>query len=182
MGIVLMGIAAFNQTGLQGAVYQMVSHGLISALMFLLVGSLYERTHSTELDKLGGLAKQIPFISGILLIGGMASLGLPGLSGFISEFLAFLGLFETMPFVTVVGTLGIILGAVYVLRAVLGITYGPLKQENTDMKDARLIETVPMVVLVAFILLLGVYPALITEPMQHGIDQLLQAAAVKMGG
>ncbi|UUZ82593.1 NADH-quinone oxidoreductase subunit M [Paenibacillus sp. P26] len=127
MGIVLLGIAAFNTTGLEGAVFQLVSHGLISALMFLLVGSIYERTQTTELDHLGGLAKSIPFISGILLVSGMASLGPPGLSGFISEFLAFLGLFQTHPVITAVGTLGIILTAVYVLRGILGITYGPLK-------------------------------------------------------
>ncbi|UUZ91253.1 NADH-quinone oxidoreductase subunit M [Paenibacillus sp. P25] len=127
MGIVLLGIAAFNTTGLEGAVFQLVSHGLISALMFLLVGSIYERTQTTELDHLGGLAKSIPFISGILLVSGMASLGTPGLSGFISEFLAFLGLFQTHPVITAVGTLGIILTAVYVLRGILGITYGPLK-------------------------------------------------------
>lgn len=84
--------------------------------MFLLVGSIYERTNTTDLDRLGGLASSVPFISGILLIAGMASLGLPGLSGFISEFLAFLGLFETHRVYAIVGTLGIILAAVYVLR------------------------------------------------------------------
>lgn len=182
MGIVLLGIASFNQIGFEGAVYQMVSHGLISALMFLIVGSLYERTQTTDLRELGGLAKSIPFISGMLLIGGLASLGLPGLSGFIGEFLSFIGLFDTMPIVTAVGTLGLILGAVYVLRGVLGITYGPIRESFENLRDARLIEAVPMVILVAFILLLGIYPTLLTEPMQYSFDQLLQTIAARIGG
>ncbi|MBP1965759.1 complex I subunit 4 family protein [Paenibacillus aceris] len=187
MGIVLLGLAAFNVSGLQGAVFQLISHGLISALMFLLVGSIYERTNTTELDRLGGLATTVPFISGILLIAGMASLGLPGLSGFISEFLAFLGLFETHRVYAIIGTLGIILAAVYVLRGVLNITFGP-KQPTLvlqGIRDARLIEAVPMITLVAFILLLGVYPSVLSQPLQQTIgslDQLIQSVAGKIGG
>ncbi|KRF33957.1 complex I subunit 4 family protein [Paenibacillus sp. Soil787] len=187
MGIVLLGLAAFNVSGLQGAVFQLISHGLISALMFLLVGSIYERTQTTQLDQLGGLASSIPFISGILLVAGMASLGLPGLSGFISEFLAFLGLFETHRVYAIVGTLGIIFTAVYVLRGVLNITFGA-KQPNLQlqgMRDARLIEAVPMITLVAFILLLGIYPSVLSQPLQQTIgslDQLIQSVAGKIGG
>ncbi|MCZ8514838.1 NADH-quinone oxidoreductase subunit M [Paenibacillus filicis] len=184
MGIVLLGIAAFNTAGLQGAVFQLVSHGLISALMFLLVGSIYERTQTTELGHLGGMAKSVPFISGILLVSGMASLGLPGLSGFISEFLAFLGLFQTKPVVTAVGALGIILTAVYVLRGILSITYGPLKTELPAMRDARLIEAIPMITLVAFIVVLGIYPSVLSEPLYQTVssfDQFIHSVA-KIGG
>lgn len=184
MGIVLLGIAAFNTAGLEGAIFQLVSHGLISALMFLLVGSIYERTQTTQLAELGGLAKSVPFISGILLVAGMASLGLPGLSGFISEFLAFLGLFETNKLATVIGALGIILAAVYVLRGVLGITYGPVQVERPDMRDARLIEAIPMITLVAFIVVLGIYPSVLSEPLHHTVssfDQFIRSFA-KMGG
>ncbi|WNR44657.1 complex I subunit 4 family protein [Paenibacillus roseipurpureus] len=187
MGIVLLGLAAFNISGLQGAVFQLISHGLISALMFLLVGSIYERTETTQLDRLGGLARNIPFISGILLIGGMASLGLPGLSGFISEFLAFLGLFENHRVYAIIGTLGIILAAVYVLRGVLNITFGPKQPSllQQGMRDARFIEAVPMITLVAFILLLGVYPSVLSQPLQQTIgslDQLIHSVAGKIGG
>ncbi|NEW08889.1 NADH-quinone oxidoreductase subunit M [Paenibacillus sp. SYP-B3998] len=187
MGIVLLGLAAFNITGLQGAVFQLISHGLISALMFLLVGIIFERTETTILDRLGGLATAVPFISGILLIAGMASLGLPGLSGFISEFLAFLGLFETHKVYAIVGTLGIILAAVYVLRGVLNITFGPLDQrlQAQGMRDARLIEAIPMITLVAFILLLGIFPSVLSQPLQQTIgsfDQLIQSVAGKIGG
>ena len=184
MGIVLLGIAAMNQTGMQGAVFQMVSHGLISALMFLIVGSLYERTETTEIDKLGGLSSSLPFISGFLLLAGMASLGLPFLSGFISEFLAFLGLFETRPVVTAIGVLGIIFTAAYVLRGIMRITFGPIAETHKGLRDARLIEAVPMIALAAFIVLLGIYPAVLSEPLQQtviGIDQWIQNAG-KIGG
>ena len=93
MGVVLIGLGAFNEVGIQGAIFQVVSHGLISALLFFLVGVFYERTKTTEIPSLGGMAKAMPITAGFLLAGAMATLGLPGMSGFISEFLAFLGLF-----------------------------------------------------------------------------------------
>ncbi|NOU95052.1 NADH-quinone oxidoreductase subunit M [Paenibacillus sp. LMG 31456] len=184
MGIVLLGLAAFNTIGMEGAIFQLVSHGLISALMFLLVGAIYERTQTSMLDEIGGLAKSIPFISGILLVSGMASLGLPGLSGFVSEFLAFVGLFETAKVITIIGTLGVILTAVYVLRGVLSITYGPLKAPTEVMKDARLMEAIPMITLVAFIVVLGIYPAVLTDPLHQTVssfDQFIKSVA-KIGG
>ncbi|WP_135557533.1 complex I subunit 4 family protein [Paenibacillus cymbidii] len=185
MGVVLLGLAAINQIGLEGAVFQMVSHGLISALMFLLVGAIYERTQTTTIDELGGLAASVPFLSGILLVAGLASLGLPGLSGFISEFLAFLGLFGSMKVITVVGTLGIILTAVYVLRGVLRITFGPIRDAHRGMKDARLMEVIPMITLVAFILLIGIYPAILSQSLQQtigGFDKFIQTIVTGTGG
>ncbi|MFB9326958.1 NuoM family protein [Paenibacillus aurantiacus] len=174
MGIVLLGMAALNEIGLEGAAVQMVSHGLISALLFLIVGSLQERTETTELKQLGGLARTMPFIGGVLLAAGMASLGLPGLSGFIGEFLSLLGLFDTQPVITAIAVLGIVLAAVYVLRAVLAITYGPSPERFASLRDARLVEAVPMIVLLALIILVGVYPAILTDPMKHGFDTLIQ--------
>ncbi len=181
MGIVLLGIASFNEIGLQGAMIQLVSHGLISALLFLIVGSLYERTDSTQLGDLGGLARSLPFISGILLTAGMASLGLPGLSGFVGEFLSLLGLFDSMRIITAVAVLGVILTAVYVLRSILGITFGPMSERYAALRDARLIEAVPMITLLAFILLIGIYPSVLTGPMKHGFDALLQQINEKAG-
>ncbi|MGO4179558.1 NuoM family protein [Paenibacillus sp. TAF43_2] len=183
MGIVLLGIAAINEIGLQGAVYQLVSHGLISALLFLIVGSIYERTGTTELQELGGLARSMPFISGVLLTAGLASLGLPGLSGFIGEFLSLLGLFESHRWLTAAAALGIILTAVYMLRAVLKITFGPQREAFGAFKDARLIEAAPMIVLLAFIVLLGCFPSVLTDTVQHGMDKLFgQLLASRAGG
>jgi NADH-quinone oxidoreductase subunit M len=182
MGIVLLGIASLNEIGLQGAIYQSVSHGLISALLFLIVGSLYERTGTTQLNELGGLAKSVPFLSGILLTAGLASLGLPGLSGFVGEFLSFLGLFESMKWLTAIGVLGMLLAAVYVLRSVLGITFGPQQDRWDGIKDARFVEAVPMIALTALIVLLGVYPSLLTDLMQHGFSGLLEQFQQRAGG
>ncbi|MDF2813931.1 MAG: proton-translocating NADH-quinone oxidoreductase, chain [Paenibacillus sp.] len=184
MGIVLVGIAAFNEIGMQGAIFQLISHGLISALMFLIVGSLYERTQTTEINQLGGLSASMPFICGILMLAGMASLGLPLLSGFVSEFLSFLGLFDTMPAITIVGALGIIFTAVYVLRGILKVSYGPISEPFKQLRDARLIEAVPMITLAAFIILLGVYPAVLSQTLHYtvsGFDQWIQSIA-KVGG
>lgn len=182
MGIVLLGIASLNEMGLQGAIYQSVSHGLISALLFLIVGSLYERTGTTNLNELGGLAKAMPFTAGILLLAGMASLGLPGLSGFVGEFMAFVGLFGSMKWLTAIGVLGILLAAVYVLRSVLGITYGPIAERFEQVRDARLIEAIPMIALTAFIVLLGVYPSVLTDVMQHGFSGLIDQIQLRTGG
>lgn len=185
MGIVLLGIAALNDMGIQGAVFQMVSHGLISALMFLLVGGLYERTETTELARLGGLARSMPFFCGVLMVAGLASLGLPGLSGFVGELAAFLGLFESNRPAAILGAIGIILAAAYVLRAILAISYGPVNPQLPDVRDARLTEVIPMIVLVAFIVLLGIYPSVVTQPMQQTIGEIHQFLATittKVGG
>lgn len=178
MGIILFGIASLNGVGIQGAIFQAVSHGLISALFFFLVGSLYERTKTTQLDELGGLARSMPVLSGILMVAGMALLGLPGLSGFISEFMAFLGLFKEHPVIAAAGVLGLIMAAVYTLRAVLKATFGPTRERFLTLSDVKGSESLAMFVLVGLIVLIGVYPAVLGEPMQ----QTLQFIVSRIGG
>jgi NADH-quinone oxidoreductase subunit M len=173
MGIVLLGFAAMNTIGFQGAMFQVVSHGFISALLFFLIGVIWERTQTSMISELGGLAKSMPFVSGILLAAGMASLGLPGMSGFISEFFAFLGLFGDMPVHAAIGTLGIVLTAAYLLRAILRTTFGPTPERLKGLADAQPMEVVPMVVLLGFIILIGVYPAVLGNPMQQTLKTLV---------
>jgi len=173
MGIVLIGVGALNEAGIQGAIFQVVSHGLISALLFFLVGVFYERFHTSHINKLGGMAKGMPVAAGFLLAGAMASLGLPGMSGFVSEFMAFLGLFEAMPVLAAVGCLGIILTAVYLLRAVLGITFGKAHREFTGVRDLRSFEWAPVIVLMALIVLVGVYPSVLSEPLQATLETIM---------
>lgn len=182
MGIILLGIAAMNISGLQGAVFQAVSHGLISALLFFLIGVIYERTNTSMIDELGGLAKSMPFVSGILLAGAMANLGLPGMSGFISEFLAFMGLFNTYPQVAAVGVLGIILTAAYLLRAVMGTTFGPAKEEWADLTDARGFEVIPVVILLGLIILIGVYPSILNQTINVSVENLVYSLLARIGG
>ncbi|RAL24593.1 complex I subunit 4 family protein [Thermoflavimicrobium daqui] len=178
MGIILLGIASLNQIGLKGALFQAISHGLISALLFYIVGSLYERTKTTELAMLGGLARRMPILSGLLLVAGLALLGLPGLSGFISEFLAFLGLFQVQPIFAAVGTIGLILAAAYTLRAVLKTTFGPMRESFQGLRDIRLNESIPMLILVGLITLIGVYPKIVDDSIQLTLYQMV----LRIGG
>ncbi|MGG1679198.1 NuoM family protein [Neobacillus sp. NRS-1170] len=173
MGIVLIGLAAMNEAGVQGAIFQVISHGLISALLFFLVGVLYERTDTSLIGNLGGMAKGMPVAGGFLLAGAMASLGLPGMSGFVSEFMAFLGLFKEMPWLAAVGTIGIIMTAAYLLRAVLGMTFGKSHREFTGVVDLKGVEFVPVVVLMLLIVLIGVYPSVLSSPLQATLETIM---------
>jgi NADH-quinone oxidoreductase subunit M len=173
MGIVLIGLAAMNTAGIQGAIFQVISHGLISALLFFLVGVLYERTDTSLIENLGGMAKGMPIAAGFLLAGGLASLGLPGMSGFVSEFMAFLGLFKEMPVIAAVGTLGIIMTAVYLLRAVLGITYGKSHREFAGVQDIKGVELVPVLVLTLLIVLIGVFPSVLSTPLTSTLEAIM---------
>ena len=178
MGIVLIGLGSLNEAGIQGAIFQMISHGLIAALLFFLVGIFYERTKTSEIPNLGGMAKAMPLTAGFLLVGVMASLGLPGMSGFVSEFMAFLGLFKEMPWLAAVGAIGIIMTAVYLLRAVLGVTYGKPNREWAGVVDLRKIESIPVIVLTALIVAIGVYPNLLGGPLQETLELIM----LKVGG
>ncbi len=177
MGIVLLGIAAVNQVGLQGAVFQSISHGLISALCFFLVGSLVERTGTTKLRELGGLAKSMPVFSGILMVASLALLGLPGLSGFVSEIFSLLGLFQAYPIYAAIGTLGLILAAVYTLRALLAVSFGIEKRSYQGL-DLRWQETLPMLVIVLMIIVIGIYP----DSLGNSLHTSLNAIASGWGG
>jgi NADH-quinone oxidoreductase subunit M len=173
MGIVLIGLAAMNSAGIQGAIFQVISHGLISALLFFLVGVFYERTDTSLIENLGGMAKGMPIAAGFLLAGGLASLGLPGMSGFVSEFMAFLGLFKEMPVIAAVGTLGIIMTAVYLLRAVLGITYGKAHREFTGVLDIKGVEIIPVLVLTLLIVIIGVFPSVLSSPLHSTLEAIM---------
>ncbi|WP_223701072.1 complex I subunit 4 family protein [Sutcliffiella deserti] len=173
MGIVLIGLASLNEAGVQGAIFQVVSHGFIAALLFFLIGVMYERVGTTDIGKLGGLSKVMPLTAGFFLVGAMASLGLPGMSGFVSEFLAFLGLFREMPVVAAVGTLGIILTAAYLLRAVMGMTFGKTASYDEKVVDLRGVEFIPVAVLVFFIVLIGVVPSVLAQPLQETIEAII---------
>ncbi len=185
MGIVLLGAASFTTSGMQGAIFQLVSHGFIAALLFFMVGAIYERTHTRMIDELGGLSKTIPILAGFLLAAAMASVGLPGMSGFVSEFLAFMGIFWASPDVipaaktiAVIGALGIILTAAYLLWAMQRTTFGQLHQSHAHLEDARPIEFVPMVCLMGLIILIGVYPAILGDVINTTVIDIVS----KIGG
>ncbi|PTM56740.1 complex I subunit 4 family protein [Desmospora activa] len=178
MGIILLGIAALNDIGLQGAVFQAVSHGFISALLFFFIGALYQRTRTTDIRELGGLSRSVPVLSGIFLAGGLALLGLPGMSGFIAEFQAFLGFFSPFPVLAAIGVIGLILTAVYTLRAVMQINFGPISERWASLSDLKAKEAAPMLVMLGLIMLIGVWPAVLGDPMQTTIQTIVS----KIGG
>jgi len=173
MGIILLGLGAMNSFGFQGAIFQIVSHGFLSALFFFIVGVIYNRVHTAKFADLGGMAKVMPFTSGILLAGTLASLGLPGMSGFVSEFLTFLGVFKDYPALAAIGTLGIVFTTAYLLRATLKVTYGPTEEKVATMVEARTLEMIPMMVLLGFVILLGIYPDILSGPLQTTLQSLL---------
>ncbi len=163
MGFVILGIFALNQQGVSGAVLQMVNHGLSTGALFLMVGMLYERRHTRDLADFGGLWKSIPIFSFFLLVVAMSSAGLPGLNGFVGEFTILLGAFASNPFFAVIGTIGIILAAWYLLTAFRAVAQGPLtnpaneKGVLPDLNRGELMMLVPMVLLFFAI---GLFPNL----------------------
>ncbi len=164
MGYVTMGIFAANQQGVDGAIFQMISHGFISGALFLCVGVIYDRMHTREIDAYGGLVNRMPAYAAIFMFFTMANVGLPGTSGFVGEFLVLVGIFQVNTWAAAVATTGVILSAAYALWLYRRVVFGELIKEAlrsiTDM-DRR--ERAIFAPLVAMTLLLGVYPALVTD-------------------
>ena len=173
MGFVLLGLASFTPEGLHGAMLQMVSHGLITGAMFLLVGVLYDRAHTRELDAFGGLGIRLPRYAGLLIFFSLASLGLPGLSGFVAEFLSLMGAFGVWRWQTCVSVLGIIVAAAYMLKVMRQVLLGPLNPKWAQLSDIYPREIWSLVPLVVLTLAVGVYPLLVLRLQDGAIQQLL---------
>ncbi|MBI4216163.1 MAG: NADH-quinone oxidoreductase subunit M [Chloroflexi bacterium] len=174
MGYVLLGIFALSPVSLTGATLQMFSHGVVTGLLFAMVGLVYDKTHLRDIHKLGGLSRQMPIIAVIFSIAGLASLGLPGTSGFAAEFLVFLGSFQSQAFpgiqlYTALGVLGVVLTAGYMLYMLQKVLYGEPKPEFDDTRDADFLERVPIFALTALIIAVGLYPASLTNVISLGV-------------
>lgn len=187
MGFVLIGIASLNLIGLNGAVANMFAHGVMAALFFSIVGYIYGETKTRYIPDLGGLAHQMPRLAGVFLVATMASAGLPGLITFIPEFTVFMGAF-TNPAIRIPAILalsGIILGAVYVLRMAANVLFGPRKSEWDGKSDIKGSYMIPVVVLVAAAVLFGLFPSLLMDMVNSGIqpiaDRLAEASSM-IGG
>lgn len=180
MGLVLLGIGSvglvggsFTTIGLTGAAMQLFTHGTIAGLLFLAVGLIYDKTHTRYIPDLGGLANRMPFIAIAFIIAGLASLGLPGLSGFVSEILVFFGSFKAYPWLTAFGAFGIVLTAGYILWMVERVLFGPQRDRFAHITDSSIIEAVPLVLLVISIVVVGVYPAFLTDVFKAGIEPIV---------
>ena len=174
MGYVTMGIFAANQQGVDGAIFQMISHGFISGALFLCVGVIYDRMHTREIDAYGGLVNRMPAYALIFMFFTMANVGLPGTSGFVGEFLTLVGVFQVNTWVAAVATTGVILSAAYALWLYRRVVMGDLIKESlrtiTDMTKRERAIFAPLVVMT---LLLGVYPRLVTDITGPSVEALI---------
>ena len=175
MGYVLMGLATLDATGINGAVLQMFSHGIMTALFFALVGFIYDRAHVRDIGVLEGLAKRMGVTASFFAVAGLASLGLPGLSGFVAEFLVFLGTFQTYPVAGVFGVIGAAITAVYILRLVAKVFFGPLDPRWAGLTDATRLELGATTLLVFFLALWGLYPWYIMKVIDSAVVPLVAA-------
>jgi NADH-quinone oxidoreductase subunit M len=159
LGYVVLGLFALTPAGLEGGVLQMVNHGLSTGLLFLLVGMLYERRHTRALDQFGGLAAVMPVFAIFLVVTVLSSAGLPGLNGFVGEYLILLGAWQASPLWAAVGASGVIFGAVYLLMATRRVLWGPVTQQaNRELSDLGAREVALMLPLVALVFWIGVAP------------------------
>jgi len=183
MGIVLLGMSALNTQGMMGAVFQMFNHGTITAMLFLIVGVIYDRAHTRELNDFGGLALTMPKYTGIMMIAFFAALGLPGLSGFVSELFSFLGAFQVdkLRIITIASTLGIVLTAAYMLWTLQRVFLGKANGKWNAMPDVDLREICMLVPLAVIVLVLGIYPSfmlnLMTSSVNHFVDVVAKGSA-----
>jgi NADH-quinone oxidoreductase subunit M len=178
MGYVLLGIFALGQVSLTGAALQMFSHGIVTGLLFAMAGLVIHNIEVRDLRKLGGLARQVPVIAAVFSIAGLASLGLPTTSGFAAEFLVFLGSYSsTVPHAqvyTIIAIIGVVLTAGYILWMLQKTFFGPVKEDFNAVKDADGLEKFYMFVLVAVIMLVGIYPAVLTDVFKLGITPIVR--------
>ena len=177
-GLVLFALLMMNETATTGAIIQMISHGLMTALFFALIGMIYGRTHTRMIDEMGGLMKVIPFLSVVYVIAGLASLGLPGLSGFVAEMTIFVGSFQHADtfhrVATIVAASSIVITAVYILRVVGILLLGPIKNEHfNELTDARWYEKVSTVTLVVSIAAIGMAPFWLSELIREPLGEIL---------
>ncbi len=173
MGFVILGLAARNDTGITGAILQMFNHGVISAMLFLLVGVLYDRAHHREINGFGGLGTRMPVYTGITTLAFMASLGLPGLSGFVGEALSLLGAYDEFKWLTILSTIGIVVGAAYFLWTLQRVFLGNLNPKYEDLPEINGREILTLVPLAILTILLGVWPNLAIDMFRESVTNLV---------
>jgi NADH-quinone oxidoreductase subunit M len=174
MAFVTIGLLAFNRQGIEGAMLVMLSHGLVSGALFLCVGIIYDRLHTRDIARYGGLANNMPGYALFFLLFTMASVGLPGTSGFVGEFLSLVGTYQASSLAAFVCTTGIILGAAYMLYLYARVVYG--KSVNADaaaMPDLNLREKIMLAPIAAAVLWMGVYPESFIKPMRRDVGTLM---------
>ncbi|MEO7271350.1 MAG: NADH-quinone oxidoreductase subunit M, partial [Vicinamibacterales bacterium] len=175
LGFVVLGICAMNQQGVQGALYQMLNHGVSTGGLFMIVGMLSDRRHTRLISEFGGLKGVMPKLVGAFLLITLSSIALPGMNGFVGEFLILIGAFRWHPRLTVVAATGVILSAVYMLWMFQRVNYGPVTNEkNRHLPDLSVREWTLMVPTIAMAIVMGVFPSLFLKPMEPSISRLIE--------
>ncbi|MFH1725919.1 MAG: NADH-quinone oxidoreductase subunit M [Elusimicrobiota bacterium] len=172
MGYCMLGMAAVSSIGFNGAVFQMISHGIITGALFLLVGVIYDRAHTRDIEAFGGLGARVPVYAGLMSLTCFASLGLPGLAGFISEFLCFLGAFPAWKLWTILSVSGILVTAAFYLRMIQKVFLGPLNEKWASLPDMTARELIAVAPLAVLMVVFGVWPRLVLDLMNPTITYL----------
>jgi NADH-quinone oxidoreductase subunit M len=176
LGFVMLGLAAVDIIAWEGSLVQMVNHGLSTGALFLLVGMLYDRRHTKKFADFGGLAKVMPWFAFFLVFSALASVGLPGLNGFVGEFMILVGSYRTLGLWAALATLGVVLAAVYLLKMLLEALWGPITQkENETLLDLDLREKLTLVPLAILMLAIGVAPEVFLRPSRPALEATLTA-------
>jgi NADH-quinone oxidoreductase subunit M len=174
MGFIMLGLFALNVQGMQGAVLQMVNHGVSTGALFLIVGMIYERRHTRMIEDFGGIAKVMPQFSTVFMIVMLSSIGLPLTNGFVGEFLILLGVFASNQWYAVFAASGVVLGACYMLWMYQRVIFGKItKPENEKLKDLSVRERIILIPLVVLIFWIGIYPAPFLNRVEPAIQQIL---------
>jgi len=174
LGFIVLGTFALTSGGLQGAVIQNVNHGLTTGALFLLVGMIYERRHTKQISDFGGLQKVMPLFAGFFLFMVFASIGLPGLNGFVGEFLVLIGSYATLPVLAVIAAFGVVLAAIYLLWAYERVFTGlPDKEDNLSLSDLSVREISLLAPLAVLVLILGLYPAVLLDKITPSTEAVL---------
>lgn len=178
LGFCMLGLFALNVEGITGSVLQMINHGLSTGALFLIVGMIYERYHTRQMDDLGGLALRLPLIAVCMVFISMSSIGLPGLNGFVGEFLSLAGMFKAVPIYAALGTVGVVLGAWYLLGAVQHVFFGQLREphhgdeEISDLKPREFLAIAPLAILCLWI---GLQPSSVIDLIQPDVKVMVQS-------
>tara|TARA_B100000945_G_C20176075_1_gene500078 strand:- start:147 stop:749 length:603 start_codon:yes stop_codon:yes gene_type:complete len=174
MGFVTIGIFSFNQQGIEGSILQMFSHGLISAALFLCVGVLYDRTKSRLIKSYGGVVYTLPKYSFLFMVFALATLGLPGTSGFVGEFLVLVGVFKVNFLVAILASFGVILAAAYILWLYKRVIFGKLENiQLKNIKDVNIYEGSMLIILSIAVIFFGFYPEPLLETIKVSVDNLI---------
>jgi len=183
LGFVMLGLFALNATGVQGSVIQMINHGLSTGALFFLCGMLYERRHTYEISEYGGISAVMPIFAALFMIVTLSSIGLPGLNGFVGEFLVLAGSFRTHPWLAGLATVGVILAAYYMLRMYGRVMFGPLeREENRGLVDVGARELAILLPIVGLIFWIGLYPRPFLERTAPSVDRFVERVVTDSPG